>query len=352
MQRRNRLAVTVLALLASGMVNNAPADEIAEFYKGNTITLVIGSAAGGGYDIYARLIDRHMARHIPGKPNIISQNMPGAGSINAANHVYNNAKQDGTVITALNRTAAFAPIFGEKGPRFDPVKFQWLGSLNNEAGVIRVRIDTGVKSIADARTAELTLGTTAPGTDTAIYPALLNNTLGTRFRTASGYPSGPAIDLAIERNEVHGQTDSVSSMQTRWPAWRTQFHVLAQLSLTPHPDLTGIPLILDIVKTGPLAPGFTTEEAETYWRLMLTQKVMGRPFALGPAVPASRVKALRDAFRAMLTDTDFIADAKRQKREVLAVEGEAIQEMIAKVAAAPAATITKLNDLLKPPQRK
>lgn len=340
--------VALGALLASSpMGNTASADAMEDFYKGTNLTIIVGAGAGGGYDLYARLMGRHIGKYIPGKPGYVAQNMPGSGAIRAANYIYSVAKQDGSVIGAINRTTPFAPIFGQKGPKFDPAKFQWLGSLNNEAGVVRVRVETGVKTIADARKKAVILGGTAPATDTTIYPALLNNTLGTKFRSVAGYLSGPAVDLAIERGEVQGQTDSVSSMKARWPNWRKEFNVLAQLSLSKHPDLPDVPLILDFITAENLAPGVSAAEAETFWRIMLTQKVMGRPSTLGPKVPADKVKMMRNAFSKMVVDPEFLADAKRQRREVLAVNGDDIQEMITKITSAPKATIAKLNDALK-----
>jgi len=334
-------------MTASPMGQTASADALENFYKGTNLTIIVGAGAGGGYDLYARLMGRHIGKYIPGKPGYVAQNMPGSGAIRAANYVYSVAKQDGSVIGAINRTTPFAPLFGQKGPKYDPAKFQWLGSLNNEAGIVRVRVETGVKTIADARKKAVILGGTAPATDTTIYPALLNNTLGTKFRSVAGYLSGPAVDLAIERGEVQGQTDSVSSMQARWPNWRKQFNVLAQLSLTKHPDLPDVPLILDFITADNLAPGVNRDEAETFWRIMLAQKVMGRPSTLGPKVPADKVKMMRAAFSKMVTDPEFLADARRQRREVLAVGGDEIQEMIVKIMAAPKATIAKLNDALK-----
>ncbi len=335
------------AFVSLGLPHQASADAVSDFYKTARMTMVVGAGPGGGYDLYARLIVRHMGKYVPGNPGMIAQNMPGAASIKAGNFVYSVAKQDGTVIVALNRTAAFAPIFGQKGPKFDPVKFQWLGSLNNEAGILRVRADSGVKTIEDARRKSVILGATAPGADTANYPALLNNTLGTRFRVVFGYPSGPSIDLAIERNEVQGQTDSISSMLARWPDWRKKFNVPALLSLTKHPALPDMPLILDFIKEGNLAAGVSVEEARTFWRIMLTQQVMGRPFALGPGVPANRIKALRSAFRKMVADADFLADAKRQRREISATSGDEIQAMVEEVARAPKPVIAKLTGALK-----
>jgi tripartite-type tricarboxylate transporter receptor subunit TctC len=339
--------VAVAAALIVTAVGHARADAAGDFYKGKTIQMIVGSPAGGGYDVYARLLARHITRFIPGEPGIVVQNMPGAGSIKATNFVYNVAPQDGTVILAPNRTPPFVQILGQPGPQFEARKINWLGSLNNEVGVMEVWHTVPVKTIADARKTEVIVGSTAPGTDSEVYPALMNNTIGTKFKIVRGYPGAGPIDLATERGEVQGQSDSFTSMAHRYPDWRSRFHVLAQLSLTKHPDMPDVPLIMDATTPETVVPGMTVDEARTLWELMLTQKVMGRPYAVGPKVPPERIKALRAAFHAVLGDAAFRADAAKSKTEILAVDGDEIQAMIAKVAASPRAIITKLNDAIK-----
>jgi tripartite-type tricarboxylate transporter receptor subunit TctC len=334
------------AALAVGSVTAAKADAIADFYKGKNIQMVVGSDAGGGYDVYARLLARHMNRFIPGNPNFVMQNMPGAGSIKATNYVYNVAPQDGTVILAPNRTPPFVQIFGQPGPQFDSKKINWLGSLNNEVGVMEVWHTVPVKTVDDARKTSVIIGSTAPGTDSEVYPTLMNNTLGTRFKIVRGYSGASAIDLATERGEVQGQSDSFSSMALHYPDWREKFTVLVQLSLTKHPSLPDIPLIFDFITPSSVVDGMTVDEAKIMWEMMLTQKAMGRPYALGPNVPPERVAALRAAFHATVADAEFQADAKRGKNEILAIDGEGIQDMIAKVANAPKNVLDKLTDAL------
>ena len=340
-----------VALIASALLpvvtQGVHADAVSDFYKGKNIQMVVGSDAGGGYDVYARLLARHINRFIPGNPNIIIQNMPGAGSIKATNYVYNVAPQDGTVILAPNRTPPFVQILGQAGPQFDSKKINWLGSLNNEVGVMEVWHTVPIKTVSEARATPVIIGSTAPGTDSEVYPTLMNNTIGTKFKMVRGYSGASAIDLATERGEVHGQSDSFSSMAAHYPDWRQKFTVLVQLSLTKHPSMPDIPLIFDFITPEFVVGGMTADEAKTLWELMLTQKAMGRPYALGPNVPPERVKALRAAFHATIADSAFRADAAKGKNEILAIDGEQVQAMIDKVATAPRAVLDKLTDALK-----
>jgi tripartite-type tricarboxylate transporter receptor subunit TctC len=324
----------------------AKADDIADFYKGRTVTMAVGTPAGGGYDIYARLLARHLGRHIPGNPTIIIQNRPGAGSVIATNYVYEVAPQDGTVILAPTRTAAFAQLLGQEGTRYVATKFNWLGSLNNEVGVMAVWHTAPVKTVEDARRISVIFGSASPGGDGDIYPALMNNTLDTKFKIVRGYAGSGGIDLAMLRGEVHGQSNSFTALKKFAPDWREKTHVLVQLSLTRHPEMPDIPLIFDYLKPEFLKPGVTAEEAEKLWRIMLVQKAMGRPFALGPNVPPARVEALRAAFHAVLQDPEFIADAERGDNEINPVDGGELQQMLQTVASASQADIDKLNEAI------
>jgi tripartite-type tricarboxylate transporter receptor subunit TctC len=321
----------------------AKADDIADFYKGKNVVMVVGTPAGGGYDIYARLLGRHMGRFIPGNPTLIIQNRPGAGSVIAANYVYEVAPQDGTVILAATRTAAFAQLLGQEGTRYLATKFNWLGSLNNEVGVMAVRSTAGVKTVEEARKKPVIFGSASPGGDGDIYPALMNNTLDTKFQIVRGYAGSSGVDLAIMRGEVQGQSDSYSAMAKHFPNWKTDINVLVQLSLTKHPDLPNVPLIFDYIKPEFMKPGVTVAQAEEMWRIMLVQKAMGRPFALGPDVPPARVKVLRDAFHAVLNDPEFIADAEKTQSEINAVDGDELQKMLQTVASASKEDIDRLN---------
>ena len=339
---RTLSAVATGLALVLGMAA-ARADDIADFYKGKNVVMVVGTPAGGGYDIYARLLGRHMGRFIPGNPTIIIQNRPGAGSVIAANYVYEVAPQDGTVILAATRTAAFAQLLGQEGTRYLATKFNWLGSLNNEVGVMAVRTTAGVKTVEEARKKPVIFGSASPGGDGDIYPALMNNTLDTKFQIVRGYAGSSGVDLAIMRGEVQGQSDSYSAIAKHFPNWKTDINVLVQLSLTKHPDLPNVPLIFDYIKPEFMKPGVTVDQAEEMWRIMLVQKAMGRPFALGPDVPPARVKVLRDAFHAVLNDPEFIADAEKTQSEINAVDGDELQKMLQTVASASQEDIDRLN---------
>jgi tripartite-type tricarboxylate transporter receptor subunit TctC len=315
------------ALGAAAFSAPAAADPIADFYKGKRLSVIVGSSPGGGYDTYARTLVRHMGRFIPGKPSFLVKNLPGAGSIKAANYVANVAPQDGTVIGAIQRSAPLVQILGQKGPRFEAAKLNWLGSMNNEVGVIAVMKRTGVKTLNEAFDKQVILGSTGPN-DTEQYPALLNNTLGTKFKMIRGYPSTPPAHLAMERGELDGISQSWSSfkLQAGKNYEEGKFNILVQLSTNKHPELTklGVPLVFDVIKDRPVMPGFTKPEVETYLRLMLATKAMGTA-----------------------QDAKFQSDAKKQRREVVPVFGEELQAIVVKMAAAPKKVLADLDGLIK-----
>jgi tripartite-type tricarboxylate transporter receptor subunit TctC len=334
---RNAIIAAVPAIgAAAALLLAIGAADAAPNFKGKKVTIIVGSGPGGGYDTYSRTLARHWGRHLPGKPRFLVKNKPGAGSVIAANYVYNVAKQDGTVIGGIQRNIPFLPIFGQKGPQYDPVKINWLGSLNSEVGVFAVwNKATKVRTLQDILKTEVIFGGSGPN-DTEIFPALANNTIGTKIRIITGYPGSTNTELAMRRGEVQGYTSSFSSLTARNQNWKRDFTFLAQNALKPHPTkLKGVPLITDYVKD---------PEHKIVWRLMLTQKVMGRPYMIGPKVPADVVKVMRASFRAVAHDPKFMADAKKQHREVVFVSGEEIQKMITEVAAAPKAIIAKMDE--------
>lgn len=321
------------------------ADAISDFYKGKTITVYVGSGAGGGYDTYARMMGRHMGRLIPGKPDFVVKNMDGAGSIIAANYVYNVAPQDGTVIGALQRNAPIVQIMGQKGPQFEATRFNWLGSFNNEVGIMAVAKRTGITRFQDLYAKEVLFGSTGPN-DTEFYPALVANTLAVKVRLIKGYPSTPPTHLAMERGEVDAISQSWASFQAQSNMYsKGDMVLLAQISLKPLPELKakGVPLLMDLIDANHLQPGYTKDEVETLFRLLMATKTMGRPYALGPKVPADRVKALRTAFNKTAEDPKFAEEANRQSRDLSLVTGEEIQDIVAKMAAAPKDVLKKLE---------
>lgn len=337
----SRILLCLACAVAGGMAlfhTPAQADSVADFYKGKDLKLVVGSDAGGGYDVYARALARHFAKHLPGTPNIIVQNMQGAGGVVATNWLYNVSPKDGTVFGMPQRGTPFLPFFGKPGPQFDPVKFNWIGSLNNETGVITLWHTAKVKTLKDALEQESLIGGSGPN-DTESYPALMDNTIGTKFRIISGYPSTTAISLAMERGEVDGLSQSWSSLKSEHPDWvkNKTLSILVQVGSEKHPDLPDVPTIMEYVRD---------PEHKAIWNIMLAQKAMGRPFAAPPGVPEDRVKALRAAFDATVKDPAFTGDLGQQGRELTPVSGLEIQKMLQEVAAQPKALLAKIDDYI------
>ena len=328
-------AVSGAVVALAFAVTPVQAQSVAEFYKGKTIRMVVASDPGGGYDVYARTFAPHYARHIPGQPHIIVQNMQGAGGVLATNWIYGVAPKDGTAIAMTQRGVPFLALFGKQGPTFDPTKFNWIGSLNNETGVITLWHTSKVKTLEEAMKTESLIGGSGPN-DTETYPALMNNTIGTKFRIISGYPSTTGISLAMERGEIEGMSQSWGSVITEKPDWvrDKKISVLVQITAVKHKDMPNVPTIMEYVKD---------PEHRIIWQLMLAQKAMGRPFVAPPDIPADRAKALQAAFDATVADPQFIAEMERTKKELTPVSGPEIAKMIAEVAAAPKEILAKVE---------
>ena len=328
----------------------AAADAVSDFYKSTTVNIIVGQAAGGGYDTYARAMARHMPRLMPGQPTMIVQNRPGAGSLNAANYVYNVAPQDGSVIVTMSRGAPMLQIMGDEGPQFEAMKFQWLGSINSEDGALYVWHTSKVKTFQDAFTMTAYLGSSGPN-DSEFYPALANNILGTKFALVRGYKSGPEVRLAIERGEVEGQSQTWDSVKFASPELikEGKIRVIAQIALRPREDMTalGAPMIMDLITREHVLPQFTVEEAKTYFKLMLAANQLGRPFAVAPGVPKDRVAALRQAVMAVAADPAFIAENRKEGRDVDPTSGEEMQAMFAELSATPKDILNNAKELVK-----
>lgn len=342
------VALAAAGLSLAGMP--ASADPIGDFYGGKTIKLIVSSAPGGGYDAYGRTFARHFGKHLAGDPTIVVVNMPGAGGVVAANYIYNVAPQDGTIIGEIQRTVPMVQIMGHKGPEYDPIKFNWLGSLSNEVVVIGVLKSAPAKTFDDVFKHTVMMGTTGP-TDSMIYPALMDNTMGAKFHLVLGYPSATFVRLAMKRAEVQGISQSWSSFRAGWgkAVKSGQVRILMQFSLKPLPQLTkmGVPFIFDYLKDHPVLPGFTKDQVETYLRVLLTANAMGRPFLVGPKVPEERVKALRAAFLATANDPAFVKDAESQGHDVDPITGDDVQDMVRQVATTPKDMLHKVDALVQ-----
>ncbi len=324
-----RTGIAAVALAAALAVASADAQSPASFYAGKSIDLDIGYSVGGGYDLYARLVARHLGQHIPGNPTIVPRNMEGAASLRLANYLYSAAPRDGTVIGAISRGAAFDPLLGENGAQFDASKFSWIGSANNEVSVCVALQSSGITSFNDVLTKTLTIGSTGVGDDTYQFPALMNAVLGTKFKIVTGYPGGNDITLALERGEVQGRCgwswSSIVATRKDWIASK-KITVLVQMSLSKHPDLPDVPLIMELAKTN---------EQSQIFKLIFARQVMGRPFVAPPEVPADRLTALRQAFAETMQDKAFLDDAANGKFEINPVDGAELDTLVKEVYQTP-----------------
>src|SRR5579863_2699745 len=290
--RNGKFAPAIVAALFSLLASVAIvfAQTASDFYKGRSINLYIGYSPGGAYDLYARVIARHMGAHIPGNPTLVPQNMEGAGSLRLANYLYRVAPQDGTAIATFGRGIAFDPLLLGQGDAFDAQKMNWLGSANNEVSVGVALKSSGVTRFEDLFTKELTVGGTGASSDTDQFPRVLNAVLGTHLKIVEGYPGGNDVVLAMERGEVQGRCGwSWSSVKSTHKSWidDKRMVVLVQLSLTKHPELADVPSVTDFAKN---------DEQRAILKMIFARQVIGRPYVAPPNLPADRVAVLRQAF--------------------------------------------------------
>ena len=322
-----------------GFAALAYAQSPVDFYKGRNVAMEIGYSPGGAYDVYARAVARFIGHHVPGDPTIVPKNLEGAGSLRLANWLYNVAPKDGTEMGTIGRGVAFDPLLGTPGAQFDPLKFTWLGSANNEVSVCVSWYTSGITKLEDLYTKPMTVGGTGGGSDTDVFPAVLNGVLGTKMKVIHGYPGGNDVNLAMERGEVQGRCGwSWSSVMATHPEWVAQhkINILAQLSLTKHPDLPNVPLILDLAKT---------PEQKQIFKLIFARQVMGRPYLAPPGLPAERAQALQQAFWDTMKDPAFLADASKQKLEINPVPGTEIEQLLKEAYQTPKAAVAKAAQL-------
>src|SRR3954466_6966556 len=329
------------ALIALSATIAAPAQAPANFYKGKNVDLLIGYSVGGGYDVYARLIARHMGRNIPGNPTVTPKNMEGAGSLRLANWLYKVGPKDGPAFGIIGRGTGFDTLLGNKAAQFDATKFTWLGSANNEVSVCVAWNTSGVTKFEDLQTKELIVGGTSTSADTDQFPRIVNGVLGTKMKVVTGYPGGNEVGLAMERGEVKGRCgwswSSVISTRKDWYDSK-KINVLVQLSLNKHPDLPNVPLVLDLAKT---------PEQKQILTLVFARQALGRPFLAPPGVPADRLAALRKAFMDTMKDPEFIAEAEKAKLEITPISGEEVQKIVVDAYKVDPAIAKRTAELLK-----
>ncbi|MFL6834377.1 MAG: Bug family tripartite tricarboxylate transporter substrate binding protein [Xanthobacteraceae bacterium] len=328
------LWVVLYALAAAPAA--AQQEDVAAFFRGKTVRLIVGVGVGSGYDINARLLARHMAAHIPGQPTIVVQNQPGAGSLTMTNALYHTGPFDGTVMGASFNGMPTTPLLQPTGARFDPVKLNWLGSTNRETQVMYVWHTAHAQVLGDAQGREIVMGAQAPGSTQFDYPVLANKLFGFKFKVVTGYESTPKIHLAMESGEVHGTIANWSTLKAINSNWITEkkIRILAQWALQKSPELDDVPLFLDLAKT---------EADRDALRLMLARLEYGRPFFLPPNVPAARVEALRRAFDATMKDPTYLAEAEKLKVDVDPLSGEQVAALVEQVSRTPADIVARVR---------
>jgi tripartite-type tricarboxylate transporter receptor subunit TctC len=323
------LSAVLLGVL--GGAGEADAQDNGDFFKGKQISVMIGYGPGGGYDVYSRLLSRHIGPHVPGNPSVVAQNRPGAGSIRLANELYNALPADGTVIGMIGDVLLIKQVVGESGLQFEAQAFHWIGRLAVTDPVLVIRGDSPALTIEDIRKTELTIGVPGAGSATAQNIAVVNYLLGTKFKIISGYPSGTEVRLAVERNEVHGSGSVLWGISKDWVR-RNNLKILYQVSLEKFSDLPDVPRLIDLGRD---------EDERRLLRFFGSYVEVGRSFLAPPNVPVERVAILRAAFSKMTKDPTFIADAEKAKLDLHILSGEALQRAIADVSALPADLLKK-----------
>ena len=335
-------AAVLVAVAMASSANPAHAQSVEDFYKSHPITMLVGSGAGGGYDVYARTFSRYWTNHIPGHPNIVPKNMPAAAGLAAASTLFNGAERDGSVIGAFTNGAAMDPLFGNPGAHYDALQFAWLGSIGKLENVCATWHTSSVKTIAQARAREVIVAAAGATSNSAIVPKMLNTLIGTRFKIVSGYDTSSGLTMAVERGEAEGICGlSWSTIKASRPHWIKDnlLNVIVQMGLAKLADLPDVPSALDLVENA---------ENRQVMELILIRQEAGRPFAAPPGTPADRVAALRQAFAETLQDPDFIAEAAKAQLEIEPMTGAEIEKMLAKAYAAPKGIVERAAELVYP----
>ena len=342
MLRMASASLFALCGLVATSVPQATADAVAEFYRARTVTVVVSSSAAGGYDTLARVIARHIGRHIPGNPAFIVRNMPGAGGITATNFLYNNAERDGSVIGLVQNNTPFEPLFGTKEARYDPIKFNWLGSPSSETAMVLIWHTVPISSVADLTTHEVTVGVSGANSTPAFFTRLMNAMLGTKMKPINGYPGQNDVLLAMERHELDGHPSAFfSSVRTTRPGWLREKTARAILQYGPQKaELDDVPFAPDLV---------ASDDGRLVMQAAFAPFALGRPFLVPPGVPSERVVVLRKAFAATMADPDFLAEAETMGLGVNAPRtGEQMQEVMDRVYRSPPRVIDRLRQLNVP----
>src|SRR5688572_4361809 len=321
----------------------ASAQSVADFYRGKTVTIVVSTSSGGGYDALARALSRHMGRLIPGSPTVVVRNMPGAGGITAVNWLYNTAEKDGTVIGLVQNGTPLEPLFGTKAARYDATKFNWLGTPSYEVSMVLLWNTVPVNTVDDLRKTETTMGASGANSTPAFYTRLLNAALGTRMKLINGYPGQNDAFLAMERGELDGYPSVFySALTSTRPNWLKDKAVKAIVQYGPHrlKELPEVPFATDLLKN---------EDDRLLMQASSAPQTLGRPLLMPPDVPADRVAAVRKALADTFNDPQFKADADKIGLIVNAPQtGEQLQKVIAEAYKTPSRVVDRLRALNNP----
>lgn len=338
MMKRALMAAGV-ALAALAAAGGARAQGVAEFYKGATIRIVIWAAAGGEYDIHAKLVSRHIGKHIPGNPTVIATQMTGGGGLVAANHLYNVAPKDGTQLGMMVSSLPFLQAIELEGVKFDAAKFNWIGTIAPTQEGLVAWHTAPVKKFEDLLTTEFVLGASGAGSTSVLTPTMINALLGAKIRIVPGYPGGSQINLAMERGESMGRWNTWSSWKTTHPDWISQKKIVFLLTsaLRKPKDLQEPPLLIDLARN---------DDDRRIFELLATNAEMGRPIVATPGVPADRMKALLAAYRAMIADAEFVSEAEKLKIEIDPIYGDDLKAMAERALSTPKHLTERVKKLM------
>jgi len=333
--RRTR-SIAVLSAALAGSIIPASAQTPEQFYAGKTIDFVIGYPPGGSNDTLGRVVARHLGKHIPGNPTLVPKNQPGAGSFLAVNTVFNVSPKDGTVIGIGAPTIALDEKLGTQGVRFKTAELNWIGRLDSLVNIVFMWKTSPVKTFADAQKIQATLSGTGVGSTVSIYPTVMNNVLGTKFKLIMGYKGSSDAMLAVERGEVEGHSTSWTALKVAHPDWLREGSVtiLAQFALKRHADLPDIPTAVDLARN---------DEERAILRAVMNATEVGTAFFTTPGVPADRLTTLRRAFDATLADPELRADAEKINVGVSPMAGEELQSLVVEVSKLPPALLEKVR---------
>jgi len=346
MSRQSRFSALAPSLLAAAALCASPAlaQTPAEFYRGKSVTMIVSSASGGGYDTLARVLAAHLPRHIPGNPQVVVRNMAGAGGIVATNHLYNVAAKDGTVVGGVQNNTPFEPLFGTKAASYDPLKFNWLGTPSYEVAIASVWHKTPVNTWQDTRTHEITMGSSGVNSTPSFYGRLLIETLGMKQKIIVGYESQTHAFLAMERGEIDGYPSVFyNSLMSTKPTWYRdkQIKLLVQMGLQKEPAIPEVPFALDLV---------SKDDDKLLMTAAFAPLQSGRPYLMPPGVPADRVAAMQAAFLATFKDAEFVAEANKRGLGINSPRsGQELYDLLARVyTQTPPHIIERLRKIATP----